>query len=66
MESIDELVGMEGDTVQLQQIYRFDLRGRRGRLLDGRHVATGTVPRAVERLSAKAIEMPTQWFQVER
>ncbi len=66
VESIDELVGMEGDTVQLQQIYRFDLRGRRGRLLDGRHVATGTVPRAVERLSAKAIEMPTQWFQVER
>ena len=66
VESIDELVGMEGDTVQLQQIYRFDLRGRRGKLLDGRHVATGTVPRAVERLSAKAIEMPTQWFQVER
>jgi len=63
VESVDELVGLEGDTPQLQQIFRFDVRGRRGKLLDGKHSATGTVPRAVEQLAAKAVEVPTQWFQ---
>ena len=63
VESVDELVGLEGETPQLQQIFRFDVRGRRGKLLDGKHSATGTVPRVVERLAAKAIDVPTQWFQ---
>ena len=62
VESVDELVGLEGNTPQLQQIFRFDVTGRKGKRLQGKHVATGTVPRLVEKLRARSIDMPTAWF----
>ena len=63
VESVEELVGLEGNTPQLQQIYRFEVQGRKGKRLQGRHVATGTVPRLVEKLNARAIDIPTTWFE---
>ncbi|WP_461508434.1 CpaF family protein [Rhodopirellula baltica] len=63
VESVDELVGLEGNTPQLQQIFRFNVSGRKGKRLQGTHVATGTVPRLVEKLHARAIEVPTTWFE---
>ena len=65
VESVDELVGLEGNTPQLQQIFRFDVTGRKGKRLQGKHVATGTVPRLVEKLRARSIDVPTSWFEKE-
>jgi pilus assembly protein CpaF len=63
VESVDELVGLESNTPQLQQIFRFEVSGRKGKRLQGMHVGTGTVPRLVEKLHARAIEVPTSWFE---
>ena len=63
VESIAEIVGMEGITPQLQDIYRFERHGRRGRQIAGEFVATGTVPHVVEELHERGIEIPRTLFQ---
>ena len=63
LESIAEIVGMEGTTPQLQDIFRFERRGQRGRQIAGEFVATGIVPRVVEELHERGIEIPRTIFQ---
>jgi pilus assembly protein CpaF len=63
LESIAEIVGMEGLTPQLQDIFRFERRGQRGRQIAGEYVATGIVPRFVEELHERGIEIPLGMFQ---
>ncbi len=63
VDSIAELSGIEGLTVQLQDIFRFERQGRRGRLIEGRFVATGVVPRVVGELRERGIDVPMSWFQ---
>lgn len=63
VERISELTGMEGDTPQLQDIFRFESRGRQGKRLTGSFVATGTVPRVVEAMRASEIDVPMHLFQ---
>jgi pilus assembly protein CpaF len=63
VESIAEITGMEGATPQLQDIFRFEPRGRRGRTLDGEFVATGIVPRVAEALRARDFDVPMDLFQ---
>jgi pilus assembly protein CpaF len=63
LESIAEIVGMEGTTPQLQDIFRFERRGQRGRQIAGEFVATGIVPRVVEELHERGIEIPRTVFQ---
>ena len=58
VESIAEIVGMEGTTPQLQDIFRFERHGLRGRQIAGEFVATGIVPRVVEELQERGIEIP--------
>ncbi|MDJ0789410.1 MAG: CpaF family protein, partial [Myxococcota bacterium] len=61
--SIAEIVGMEGETPLLQEIFVFRRQGlERGRIL-GDHVATGIVPRMVEGLRERGAEVPVAWFQ---
>ena len=63
VERIAEIVGMEELTPQIQDVFRFEQRGRRGKLIDGEFTATGVVPRACEELSARGIHVPTaEWF----
>ena len=61
--SIAELVGMEEDTVVMQEIYRFR---RRGRAADGSVLGdfetTGVRPKFMEELAARGIELPSQIF----
>lgn len=63
VESVAEIVGMEGVTPQLQEIFRFERRGQRGRQIAGEFVATGIVPRAVEELQERGIVVPRSVFQ---
>jgi pilus assembly protein CpaF len=63
LESIAEIVGMEGTTPQLQDIFRFERRGQKGRQIAGEFVATGIVPRVVEELHERGIEINRNIFQ---
>ena len=63
VESIAEIVGLEGNTPQLQDIFRFERRGVRGRQIAGEFVAAGIVPRVVEELQERGIEIPRAIFQ---
>jgi len=63
VQSISELVGMEGDTPQLQEIYRFVPKMRQNRRIQGEFIATGVVPQLVQELRAEEIEIPMALFQ---
>jgi pilus assembly protein CpaF len=63
LETIAEIVGLEGTTPQLQDIFRFERRGQRGRQIAGEFVATGIVPHIVEELQERGIEIPRTIFQ---
>jgi pilus assembly protein CpaF len=59
---------MEGTTPQLQEIFRFERRGaapsdRSRRQIVGEFVATGIVPRVVETLAERGIDVPRTIFQ---
>jgi len=66
VESVTEITGLEGATPQLQDIFRFERRGRKGRGVGGEFAATGIVPRLVEELLEREIEVPLHLFQRER
>jgi len=61
--SIAEVIGLEGNTPQLQDIFRFEPRGRKGRRIVGEFVATGIVPRVVDELRELEFEVPVSLFR---
>ncbi|MEZ6090009.1 MAG: CpaF family protein [Pirellulaceae bacterium] len=63
VQSISELVGMEGETAQLQEIYRFAATGKANRKITGEFVSTGVVPRVAERLRENHVDVPMHLFQ---
>jgi pilus assembly protein CpaF len=63
VERVAEITGMEGETPQLQDIFYFEQRGRRGRHIVGQHVSTGIVPRVVEELRERKVDVPLSIFQ---
>jgi pilus assembly protein CpaF len=63
VESIVEIVGLEGNTPQLQEIFRFERQGQAGKRIAGEFVATGIFPRAMEELRQRGIEVPRGIFQ---
>jgi pilus assembly protein CpaF len=63
VQSISELVGMEGETPQLQEIFRFMPKGKHNRRITGEFVATGVVPKVVQEMRAEEIDIPMSLFQ---
>jgi pilus assembly protein CpaF len=61
---VSEVVGMEGDTVSLQDIFVFDKLGVRenGRVL-GAFRTTGIRPKFAELLEASGIQLPPDIFE---
>jgi len=61
--SIAELTGLEGDIIQMQEIYRFvrDSTGEDG-TVHGHFHATGIRPRFLSDLVAKGIQIPGSYF----
>jgi len=66
VETVSEIVGMEGTVPLLQDIFKFQRRGRLGRKVAGEFVATGIVPRLVEELQDRDIQVPLSLFQGAR
>ena len=63
MTSLQEITGMEGDVITLQEIFVFEQTGldQNGKVL-GRFKATGIRPKFVERLQAKGVTLPPDIF----
>jgi pilus assembly protein CpaF len=66
VECVTEIVGMEGITPQLQDIFRFRRTGRTARKVEGEYVATGIVPRVVEELRERGDAIPMHIFEKPR
>jgi pilus assembly protein CpaF len=63
MLSIQELVGMEGAVVTMQEVFRFVSTGQEpGGKIRGHFEATGIVPRCVERLRLAGVEVSPNLF----
>ncbi|MER8464116.1 CpaF family protein [Mesorhizobium sp. M1409] len=65
--SVAEVTGMEGDVIQMQEIFRFVRTGMEadGKIL-GHYEATGIRPRFLEDLRAMGIEFPGRYFEPGR
>ena len=61
--SVQEVVGMEGDLITLQELFVFQQTGLdENRRVKGRFKATGVRPKFAERLEAKGIALPVNVF----
>ena len=62
--SIAEITGMEGDIIQMQEIFRFKRTGLgpKGEI-EGHFEATGVRPRFLEDLVSMGIEVPGEYFE---
>jgi pilus assembly protein CpaF len=62
--SVAEVTGMEGDVIQMQEIFRFVRTGMEadGKIL-GHFEATGIRPRFLEDIKAMGIEFPGKYFE---
>ena len=63
IESISEITGMEGSTPVMQDLFRFYRQGKTVREVLGQFSATGIVPRLVEDLRERQIEVPLNLFR---
>jgi len=65
--SIQEVTGMEGETVSLQEIFTFKQTGLgQDGAVEGYFTATGVRPRCCERLATRGAEVPTSLFNPQR
>lgn len=66
VERITEITGMEGNTPQLQDVFRFEREGRQNGRIQGRYTAMGIVPHAVDELRERGFDLPNTLFQPDR
>lgn len=61
--SVSEVIGLEGDQIEMQDIFEFERIGvsQRGKVL-GRFRATGARPQCIDRLKAYGIHLPNTIF----
>lgn len=62
--SISEIVGMEGDTIRMQEIFTYDTSGEldANNKFKGEFRATGIVPRCVEKIRENGVAVNNDWF----
>ena len=61
--SVSEITGMEGDQVQMQEIFLYEQTGvGPDGHAQGRFVATGIRPRCTERIGHRGIDLPPELF----
>lgn len=63
---ITEVIGMEGDTIVLQDLFRFREMGMKADgYIDGKFVSTGIRPTFSEKLELNGFMLPPSWFAGE-
>ena len=61
--SVAEITGMEGDIVQMQEIYRYVRTGtQEDGTVEGHFQATGIRPRFLADLAAQGVKIPSSYF----
>ena len=61
---VAEVIGMEGDTILMQDIFAFVEEGMEGDKIIGRLQATGLRPRVMDKIEAAHISLPPEIFYV--
>jgi pilus assembly protein CpaF len=62
--SVQEIVGMEGNVVTMQEIFRFVTTGRdKEGMITGYFESTGLVPRCADRIRQAGVELPSDIFE---
>jgi pilus assembly protein CpaF len=62
--SLNEIVGMEGDTITMQEIFSFKLMGlTEDRKVKGKFVTSGIRPKFMSRLEAMGVHLPPHIFK---
>lgn len=65
--SLSEIVGMEGDTITMQEIFRFRMMGRdENNMVIGHFEATGIRPKLLEDLSAHGVSLNADLFRPDK
>lgn len=65
--SLSEIVGMEGETITMQEIFRFRMQGRdENNMVIGHFEATGIRPKLLEDLAAHGVSLNTDLFRPDR
>ncbi|MFN3748016.1 MAG: CpaF family protein [Sphingorhabdus sp.] len=65
--SLSEIVGMEGDTITMQEIFRFRMMGRdENNMVIGHFEATGIRPKLLEDLAAHGISLNSDLFRPDK
>lgn len=65
--SLSEIVGMEGETITMQEIFRFRMMGRdENNMVIGHFEATGIRPKLLEELSAHGVSLNADLFRPDR
>ncbi|MBU6481255.1 MAG: CpaF family protein [Nitrospirae bacterium] len=65
--SLQEVVGMEGDLITLQELFTFQQTGLdENRKVKGRFKATGVRPKFADRLAAKGVALPPDLFDPQK
>jgi pilus assembly protein CpaF len=61
---LNEIVGMEGEVIVMQEIFRFDMQGmNEDGKVKGRFRATGIRPKFMSQLEALGVELPSKVFR---
>ncbi|HWL08127.1 MAG TPA: CpaF family protein [Planctomicrobium sp.] len=66
IEVISEIVGQESSVIQMDDIFKFQRKGMRGRNVEGDFIATGVVPRMLRDVAERGDDIPAHLFQVKR
>ncbi len=66
VESSAEITGREATTPLMQEVFRYQVSGRKGRHVTGQFVATGIVPRLVQELRDQGFAFPLEMFQPQK
>jgi pilus assembly protein CpaF len=62
--SVQELLGMEGNVVTMQEVFRFVQTGRASDgAVQGYFEATGLVPKCAERIRLAGVDLPPEMFE---
>ncbi len=62
IQKVTEIVGLQGDTIQTQDIFTFQLTGYDEKGAQGYFTPTGTIPRCLEKIRDAGIDLPLSLF----